>query len=746
MFDKNNSFNQYSQNAFGSVYSELGFSDSSYNGANASELFSAPFSVSYSEPVYGADFCVSSSEEGASSNLDEKITCGAIFKNLIEPSDKRGNLFSTNTNNSSAESTHLPEANNIGNPDISAIRSDAVMGTIEKCLDPSNGENGEMCIPSVDTIRESSEEVEASANICHPVDGFDGFDGQIAPSLSDYPSETPNVISDFNDSEESYTNANFSAVPVIHYISYGKDGKPRAGKGSSLCKITMNDSDESAEVIIPDSDISKLTNIVKDVLPMAHEDANVKNAKLILENKYRDDLPSANRCSVYSEPGWTKIKDKMIYVHDGVELGGCKIETGLSLPFANYDREKLSNIFRFALSLYSDSKVAFPLVISSFLGVLFKLFCIAGYRISFTIFLNGRSGSMKTTIAKILFTQLCEDRFRENPRKINDTVTSIEQGFVNDGVDTTTLFDDYKPPVSSKDKSNADNSLEEIIRLVSDGSSKSRSNSVLANIRGNGAQGIAVITGEMRAKGLSTNLRCFYTFLEKDCADKETISKFQENPDWYTSLIQYFTYFVSDNWDRIIHLIKESYPVERKNASKHIDELRIIDSISTLCVSARILQVFLIERLNFSSSEADEFYNLAKKGIYHQAMMLYQAISNDDPDKWALSAIKQMIATRELRVVEGRPSLDELKQLDGYCDKNYVNFLPEKLFSAVKRMASSTGVFFSYNEDAFIKSLGEANIINSVKNGTGHRKYSSYLQIDNSKVKFVRIFKDKLEQ
>ena len=213
-----------------------------------------------------------------------------------------------------------------------------------------------------------------------------------------------------------------------------------------------------------------------------------------------------------------------------------------------------------------------------------------------------------------------------------------------------------------------------------------------------------------------------------------------------TPLLQYFTYFVSDNWDRIIHLIKESYPVERKNASKHIDELRIIDSISTLCVSARILQVFLIERLNFSSSEADEFYNLAKKGIYHQAMMLYQAISNDDPDKWALSAIKQMIATRELRVVEGRPSLDELKQLDGYCDKNYVNFLPEKLFSAVKRMASSTGVFFSYNEDAFIKSLGEANIINSVKNGTGHRKYSSYLQIDNSKVKFVRIFKDKLEQ
>ena len=84
MFDKNNSFNQYSQNAFGSVYSELGFSDSSYNGANASELFSAPFSVSYSEPVYGADFCVSSSEEGASSNLDEKITCGAIFKNLID--------------------------------------------------------------------------------------------------------------------------------------------------------------------------------------------------------------------------------------------------------------------------------------------------------------------------------------------------------------------------------------------------------------------------------------------------------------------------------------------------------------------------------------------------------------------------------------------------------------------------------------------------------------------------------------
>jgi len=176
-----------------------------------------------------------------------------------------------------------------------------------------------------------------------------------------------------------------------------------------------------------------------------------------------------------------------------------------------------------------------------------------------------------------------------------------------------------------------------------------------------------------------------------------------------------------------------------------VDELRLADSIATLNVATNIIRNFLVNYLEATPAYAEEFVVKASESVYHQASILIQALKNDDPDQWAVSTIKQMIATKELLVSDGKPSLNELRNFDGYSDEGYINFLPDKLYAAVNRMAKTTGTYFCLNQDEFIKSLGEYGILKSIKNGSGHRKFSSSLKIDNVSVKFVRVIRSKLE-
>ena len=259
-----------------------------------------------------------------------------------------------------------------------------------------------------------------------------------------------------------------------------------------------------------------------------------------------------NTIYCFVEHGWQNIDGKMWYLNDNVLAGRFRrIETGVKLPRYNYKQEQLKNVFFSAMSLYKDMKSISTMVLFSLLGVTYRLFVEAGHTPHFLLFLNGKTGSMKTTIGKILFMQLTDDAHRDYPRRIDtDTVVSFERAIVTKGRDTITLIDDYSPAKTAQKKAELQNKLEAIIRMVGDGSTKSRSNQSLDDVQGEGVQGGVVLTGELRGKGVSSNLRCLYCQMYREQANVEIVTWFQDNPYAYTTLIESFTEYLSENWDR----------------------------------------------------------------------------------------------------------------------------------------------------------------------------------------------------
>lgn len=187
-------------------------------------------------------------------------------------------------------------------------------------------------------------------------------------------------------------------------------------------------------------------------------------------------------------------------------------------------------------------KISLVLTIYSFMGIFYRVLTEAGIsRPGFTLFINGRTGSMKTTISMILFSQLCQDRLRTTPRRIDmDTATSFEIALCKSGYNTITLFDDYAPAKTRMKQAEMTEKLETIVRLIGDGVGKNRSNSNLEDVRSDGVQGLAVITGELKGKGESTNLRILYVFFPPNGANKGIVSWFQANAYFYPAFFKSF--------------------------------------------------------------------------------------------------------------------------------------------------------------------------------------------------------------
>ena len=289
------------------------------------------------------------------------------------------------------------------------------------------------------------------------------------------------------------------------------------------------------------------------------------------------------------------------------------IKTGLSLPLQqDITGKDVYSIFKNALSVYGDKPTISTMVLFSLLGVSFKLFEEAGYMPRFVLFINGKTGSMKTTLSKILYMQLTDEKHRNTVRRIDsDTIVSFERALVKSGRDTTTLFDDYAPAKTAQKKTEMQNKLEAIIRMVGDGSTKSRSNEKLQDVQGDGVHGAVVITGELRGKGLSSNLRCVYCMIDKSNVNLELVNWFQKNANYYTSFISIFTQYLSLNWDREICYIKDNFNKERDQLCGVLKEKRLIDSCVTLRLLADMLKRFFYGFSNIIKDDIEQIINLS---------------------------------------------------------------------------------------------------------------------------------------
>lgn len=586
------------------------------------------------------------------------------------------------------------------------------------------------------------------------VEANDGYEKEAAESFHGKSGDAvkaeklpQNVMTGLIKAEEA-TATNFSIHPLCRYIFIDRAGGEDSERAVIESIVVINGISHRFDVRV--KDIRSLARIIQLKFPEAILDFEHKNVEKVIEMQYRQQLKNCRMIKVYFQAGWQRIDGNMRYLRDGMCLGEhvC-VNTGMTLPTLScYGGKEFLAVFDRTMSVCQDEATMSAIFAFSLTGILYRLFQNAGITPHFSMFLYGITGSMKTTIAKIFFVQLCEERYRENVRRIDmDTTVSLERAIVLAGHDTVTLIDDFSPAKTVAKKREMADKLEMIIRMVGDGSSRSRSSLKLEDLRGEGVQGMVALTGELMGKGLSSNLRCLYCKLEKSTVNIEVVTWFQENPFAYSTLLAAFADYVAEKYESIIEYIRREVKVQREKISKRIRERRLVDSAVVLCIAAQIFVGYMSEKLGQSPKIAQAKLKSLEAGIVAIVERSQALIEEELPGIEFVRAVDALMRMNVIALNNEKVKMTGATLYDGFEDDSYFYLNPESVHKKVVLFFKQTNRYFPYDLREIEAILADEGIIKTASNGTGKRTYCVRIKIDNgAKYNFLKIKKTIFEE
>lgn len=518
-----------------------------------------------------------------------------------------------------------------------------------------------------------------------------------------------------------YPATNFRIEGILKRIYKDRIGRTIDTKGIIDCCVVVFG--ERHDLSIKYAEIRSIAKIITNRIPEAIIDYEPKKVEKCIEERFRQDISKSRSVQVYFQAGWNQIAGQYVYLYDGINLGAEKlVDTGLTLPRYGYSKTELINVFLRACNLYQDMASMSVMLMFSLMGVLYQPFREAGFTPQFALFLNGRTGSMKTTLAKILYTQLAVDEFRENPRRFDtDTQASLERGIVTLGRDTVTLIDDYLPAKTEMKKKEMSDKLEMIIRMVGDGSSRSRSNTRLEDRRGEGVHGMVAMTGELMGKGLSSNLRCIYCRMERDLVNVDAVTWFQKNPFAYTTFLAVFAEYVGCHYEDVKKYIMKRFNDERKRMIGLLKERRLVDSAVSLRLTSDILYEFLTEYCGMNNGEISTMLTQMGDTVIDCARMSEELSMDESPGTAFVKAISALMRIGKIAMSTEKIMTSDATGFDGFADGEAYYFNPELVHKKVVAFLKQTNVYFPYSQTEVLSILADERISQTAPNGNGKR-------------------------
>ena len=539
--------------------------------------------------------------------------------------------------------------------------------------------------------------------------------------------------------------ANFDLEPLKEVIKL--QGENRI---DGVVKAVIVFKDHRTEFSVNSCDVKNVLSYARKADIQCIVEYNPAKVTEKITNHFLSKLGNIPKEYVQTQAGWTSWKGRPIFSHDGRKVGNSrelKFQTGVSVLRKELRNTDIINIFYSILEI-APIKVIAPLIATALLGPLFQLFSSVGdeYRPSFVTFINGQSGSLKTAVAKVLFTMFNADNAKV-PASFKDTATSMEIR-LKESRSSVALIDDYYATGLSSVKYDMQKSLETIIRFVGDGTSRNRSNANLEDVKGTRPEGMVVITGEDTDGQLSTLLRCLVINVEKGTFNGKQLEMFQQNKLlWSTSLATFIDY-VEMYYLQIQELIKNNFSTGREHYKDYFSDLRQVDQMVQLHLTYRILEGFLVAL----GGNEENIYNIGEScidGCAEAVKLSHEyAIENSAENQFPIT-VYNMIIKRELNIAVTRQQYNNnVSSYDGFETEEYYILDFERLYAKVLAHYKRINKRFDLAKGACKSSLYKAGLleVEYENRGTGKEKllYEKKYQIGTSRIRLLTIRKESL--
>lgn len=424
-----------------------------------------------------------------------------------------------------------------------------------------------------------------------------------------------------------------------------------------------------------------------------------------------------------------------------------KFQTGVSILNKGVDNAQVINIFRRILSIGPINVMA-PLIATALLGPLFRLFSEGSdeCRPSFVTFINERSGSLKTAVAKVLYTMFNADNPKV-PASFKDTATSMELR-LKEARCAVALIDDYYATGISSVKCEMQRSLETIIRFVGDGISRNRSNANLEDVRGARPEGMVAITGEDTDGQLSTLLRCLVVNVDRGTFDGARLDEFQQDKLLWSTFLAVFIEYLEIKYVQIQSFITMNFSMVRQIYKDKFSDLRPVDQMVQLHLVYDILKEFLIA-LGGDGEEMNNHCLHCISGCFEAVKFSHEyAIENSAENQYPI-VVYNLISKSEVHIAKTKDIYAvDAKSFDGFETEDYYVFDAERLYAKVLAYYRRLERRFPLTPSACKAALYKAGLLKVAyeKRGTDKEKllYEIKYAFGNTRIRLLTIVKKSL--
>ena len=432
----------------------------------------------------------------------------------------------------------------------------------------------------------------------------------------------------------------------------------------------------------------------------------------------------AERRTVYAVTGWRRIDGEYHFLMPGDDDCSVALPGKMNGYFMEYSYD-MTDIQVAASLLHQPlvpEEILFPLLAFTFLSPLNHFLKHAGCEPKFVLFLVGKTGSRKSTLAALFLSFFGRFTGAELPLSFRDTANSIlYHTFALK--DMLTCIDDLHPSSRIEEqKMNA--TAQAVMRAYGDRTGKGRLRADASPMESRPPQGNAIITAEFAPDiGESGTARYFALELKAGDVNLEILSHFQSAAaagvlsrcmcgflEWLKS-----RFFADSDLEQEFLRVLRLWFVERRDAFSKSGVRchgRVPETVAWLQLGMDFFLLFLKETGCLTDDECAEIQSRFKIMLYRLAAKQSESIEEDRPTHKFIRKLYALIESGLACVLSKNHLSDFIPgNCIGYEDEDYFYLHNEIVHKAVRKLCEEQGETFTVSSKSLLKALAEEGFI-----------------------------------
>lgn len=479
-----------------------------------------------------------------------------------------------------------------------------------------------------------------------------------------------------------------------------------------------------------------------------------KTVKDCVRHAIQTTAAQAKKRTVYQVTGWKKIAGQWHYLMPGdddltVELTGKLNGYGMERRWDALDIQTAACLLRIRPA---PEEVLLPLLAFTFLSPLNHFLKAAGCEPKFVLFLVGKTGSRKSTLAALMLSFFGRFTPSELPLSFRDTANSILHNTFS-LKDVLTVIDDLYPG-SRTEEQKMNSTAQAIMRAYGDRTGKGRLRADSTLMESRPPQGNAIVTAEYTPDiGESGTARYFALELRENDVDLQTLSPYQREAASgvfqrcmfaYTQWLRETFLFSPEAEQEFVEYLRSRFLCLRDGFRESGIRChgRVPETVAHLQLGMEFLMVFFREHQVLDGESCGEIQQRFQKMLYDLAARQAESIQQDRPTHLFIRKLYALWESGQVCVQDkNAPETGGYGPCVGYQDEGFLYLHSELAYKIVRKFCEDQGENFSCSHRQLLKAMAEEGLILP-----GAKQNTRLLRVGEQQKRVIFLYREKAEQ